>query len=399
MGVGRARLTRGAASAFWTLVAIRAAFWAGVAVTLLWERSRAHVPTFRAYEARTDLLFSTFAEWDSAWYIHIAERGYDSVQAAAFFPLYPLLVDGLDTITRSTVVAGVLVSLGAAGIAAVLLRELARPYLRDDAAGDAVLYLALYPFAFVFTAVYSEGLFLALAVGAFLAATRNRPWLAALCGALAVATRPVGLALLPALVLLLVAGQPRSPRLALRLAPLALVPVPIAIFALHLDRRLGNARAFVDAQSAHWDRHTPMLGPLGGLWEAASTAWHGAARVLLHLPRGSRVEYPDSLGTLNVAHFAVLVAMLWLTWVAWRRLGAAYGVYSLGTIAIVLSSTVALWPLQSLPRFALADFPLFLALAALTEERPRAREIVLCAFAAVGAALAVTFARGGVFIG
>ena len=46
-------------------------------------------------------------------------------------------------------------------------------------------------------------------------------------------------------------------------------------------------------------------------------------------------------------------------------------------------------PLLSMPRFLLADFPVFLALASLVEARPRARELVLAAFAAAGALLAV----------
>jgi hypothetical protein len=90
----------------------------------------------------------------------------------------------------------------------------------------------------------------------------------------------------------------------------------------------------------------------------------------------------------------VLAGALWLTWVAWRRLGVAYALYSAATLAIVLSVPAEGFPLVSLPRFLLADFPLFLALAALTLDRPRAREVTLCTFAALGAVAAAAFARG-----
>ena len=43
------------------------------------------------------------------------------------------------------------------------LAEIARPILGGRGANDVVLYLALYPVGFVFTALYSDGLFLALA--------------------------------------------------------------------------------------------------------------------------------------------------------------------------------------------------------------------------------------------
>ena len=100
------------------------------------------------------------------------------------------------------------------------------------------------------------------------------------------------------------------------------------------------------------------------------------------------------MGLWNLSHLALLGAAAWLTWVAWKRFGAAFGAYSVATLVIALSAPAEGFPLVSLPRFLLADFPLFLALASLTLERPRAREALIVAFAALGAAAAVAFARG-----
>ena len=76
-----------------------------------------------------------------------------------------------------------------------------------------------------------------------------------------------------------------------------------------------------------------------------------------------------------------------LTWLAWRRLGAAWGLYSAATLLIALSSPAAVVPLVSLPRFLLADFPLFVVLAPY-------RRVVAPVFAAVGAVACVAFSRG-----
>jgi hypothetical protein len=65
----------------------------------------------------------------------------------------------------STLVAAVLVSLAAAGVAAVLVWRIARSAAGEAVAGDTVLPLALYPSALVFTGAYSDALFLALAAG------------------------------------------------------------------------------------------------------------------------------------------------------------------------------------------------------------------------------------------
>jgi hypothetical protein len=375
-----------------TFLGIRIAFWLGVALTLLWAplRGSERIPPFRAYDGLTDLLFGTFAQWDSVWFLHIAEFGYDSREITAFLPLYPLVVHGVAEVTRSTVVAGVLVSLAAAGVAAVLLKRIAGAALGRD----SVLLLALFPTAYVFTAVYSEGLFLALATGSFLAGLQRRSLLAGVLGGLAAATRILGLALVPALLVLLWQRQ-RSWR---ALAPVLLVPAGLGAYALYLETRFGDALAFVHAQgSADWNRETPALGPLSGLWRAASAAWHGALELLLHLPRNQ--NYPegysrtDMWATWNVVQFALLVAAIWLTWVAWRRLGPAFGVYSVGVLAIVLAAPAQLSPLVSFPRFLLADFPLFIALAAVLEGRPRLRTSVLLLFAGAAAVAAVAFSR------
>jgi hypothetical protein len=283
----------------------------------------------------------------------------------------------------------VLVSLVSGAVGAGVLAQIARPLLGERGAHDVVLYLALYPIAFVFTSLYSEGLFLALAAGSFLAAMRGRPLLAGVLGGFATGTRLIGLALLPALVILLWRG--RDGRSLVRLAPLLLLPAAVGLYALYLDHAIGDPWAFTSAQ-AEWHRETSPLGPIQGLKDAVLAAGRGA-RNLLDMPAGGPGN-EQRVGLWNLSHLALLAAAIWLTWVAWRRLGPAFGAYSAATLAIVLSAPAEGFPLVSLPRFLLVDFPLFLALASLTLERPRWRDAVLVAFAALGAVAAAGFARG-----
>jgi hypothetical protein len=392
----RRLLTGPAARPFWTLVWIRVAFWVGAALALLWAPLRHDFPPFRAYDARTDLLFLTFAQWDSGWFLRIADHGYDIPATSAFFPLYPLVVRAVGFVLGSTLVAAVLVSLAAAGVGAVLVWRIARAVVGDAAAGDTVLLLALYPSALVFTGAYSDGLFLALAAGSVLAARRNRGWLAGMLGGLAVATRLMGLALVPALLVLLW-PRGRSRRDLVRPAPVLLLPAALGLYCLYLDHRFGDPLAFENAQTLYWLRETSPFGPLGGLWDSIAAGYHGAAELLLHLPRelGEPGGFPDRdrFATWNVLHLLLLVAALWLTWVAWRKLGPALGVYAVAVDAAVLSGTHEVFPLASLPRYLLANFPLFIALAALLRDRPRAREATVIAFAALGAVAAVAFSR------
>ena len=384
---------------FWTLVSIRVAFWFVAALALLWEPLDAgdKIPPYRAYEARTDLLFAAFAQWDATWFLNIAENGYVNLRGTLYQPLYPLLARALSYPLFSLLVASVLISLVAAGIGAVLVERLATPLLGERTARDAVLLLALFPVAFVFTAPFSEGLFLALSAGAFLAAVRERPWLAGGLAALAVSTRLAGLALIPPLLYLL---WPRTRDLRAYVRPLgvALVPIGLLAYMAYLHRRFDDPFAFARAPATYWERETATLGPLGGLWSGLSGGWHGAAELGLHLPRASGhpagLPDRDQLAALNVVHALVLVAALWLTWVAWRRLGPAYGLYALTSTLLPLAAVVEFFPLVSFPRYALVNFPLFLALAAVLADRPAARQVVLVAFGALGGAAAVAFAHG-----
>jgi hypothetical protein len=382
---------------FLTLVGIRTAYWLCAVLALLWAPIRSEFPPYSAYEARTDLLFGTFAQWDSGWFLRIADHGYDVLPTSAFFPLYPLAVRGGGLVVGSLLVSGVLISLLSAGVAAVLVWQIARRYADEEVADDTILLLSLYPAALVFTAVYSDALYLALASGSILAALRGRSWLAGLLGGLAVLTRLVGLALLPALAIALWPHR-RTPRnLVAFLGPLLLLPAALAAYLLYLNHRFGDPAAFANAQELYWQRSTTALGPLGGLWDSVAAGWNGAAELARHLPRalGDPEGFPDRdrFAVWNMLHLGLLLAALWLTWVSWRRLGAALGMYALAVDVAVLSGTHEVFPLASLPRYLLGNFPLFIALALTLQNRRQAREWTIIAFAAVGAVAAVGFSR------
>jgi hypothetical protein len=379
---------------FWTLVSIRVAFWVATALTLLWAPLHGvGIPADRAYTSLGDLLFTTFEQWDAQWFVHVAKDGYNPV-SAAFFPLYPLLLRALHAVFRSYLVAGTLISLVSGGVAAWALAQIARPLLGERGARDSVLYLALFPTAFVFTALYSDALFLALSTLSFLAALRGRSWSAGILGGLAVATRLVGIALLPALLYLL--WKRRRPQ---DLLPLVLLSGAVLLFSLYLHHAAGvhDAMAWRHAQAtSEWQRESGTLGPLTGLWWAIEAGGHGGLEILRHLPRGlgapGGFSHADTIAFWNAAHLVLLAVGIWLTWVAWKRLGPAFGLYSAATLVVVLWAPSTGFPLVSLPRFLMDDFPVVLALVAVTRERHR--DFVLIALAALSAVAGVAFAHG-----
>ena len=316
-----------------------------------------------------------WARWDSVWFLRIAEHGYQQASPAgagtAFFPLYPLSVRMVGrALLGHYVLAGILISLVASLVAFFLLHRLAEERLGADGARRAVLYLALFPFTFVLMAVYSESLFLALSLGAFVLAERGR-WAGAwLLTGLAILTRAAGIALVPALLVLAWRRPDRAQ--ALRTLPLAVVLA--ALYPLQLWRDLGDPFAFGHAQSL-WHRHLSAAGPLGGLWDGLRAGWAGIQQLAwgatAHRAWPAVADTPPMrVALVDLAALAFTALFLCLTVVAWRRFGAPYGLFCAVSLALPLSTPSSQWPLQSLPRFGLAVFPLFLALAAVGG-RPR----------------------------
>jgi hypothetical protein len=320
-----------------------------------------------------------WARWDSVWFLRIAEHGYGAASgvASAFYPLYPLTLAGVGrALGGHYVLAGILVSLTATLVSFLLLYRLAEERLGADGARRAVLYLAVFPMSLFLQAVYSESLFLALALAAFLLAERGR-WLGAgTATGLAVLTRISGVALLPALVLL----AWRRPERRRALAGLCVAPAIFAVYPLYLGLARGDALAFARSQG-FWNRHLSYAGPLGGIWDGLRAGWAGVRQLV----SGSHTHYywapvrdtdPMRVAAVNLEALVFLVLLAVLTAVAWRRFGAPYGLFCAISLAIPLSVPSTRWPLLSLPRFGLVLFPCFLALAAIGG-RPRLHSAIL----------------------
>jgi hypothetical protein len=321
-----------------------------------------------------DLGYATdiWARWDSDFFLRIAQNGYDDA-SAAFHPLYPGAVAGLGRVFGGHyILAGLVISLLAGAGSFVLLYQLAGKRLGADGARRSVLYLAVFPMALFFQAVYSESLFLFLVLAAFALAEKSSFAAAGLVTGLAILTRAAGLALLPALAILAWRNRDRLRAL----GGLALALPVAAIYPLVLWQQLDDPFAFTDAQD-RWHRHFSRAGPFGGLWDGLVAGWRGLEQFIVG--HGTHVAGVSArhAAAENLQAAVFLLVFLALTVVAWRRFGAPYGLFAAVSLAIPLSYPSSRWPLLSLPRFGLVIFPFFLALAALTEGRPRALAAVV----------------------
>jgi hypothetical protein len=364
----------------------RAAIWIAAIFAFFFFEPNRHPDASRWDTARLhDLGYFTdiWARWDSDFFLRIAQNGYDDA-AAAFHPLYPALIAGLGRVFFGHyVLAGLVVSLLCCLGSFVLIHRLAEERLGAEGARRTVLYLAVFPMALFLQAVYSESLFLLLVLAAFALAERNRFAGAGLVAGLAILTRAAGLALLPALGLLAWRHRDR-PR---ALAGIALALPVAALYPVLLWQQVGDPWAFTDAQD-RWHRHLSRAGPFGGIWDGVVAGWRGLEQFVVGHGTHVTGANPMHAAAENVQALAFLVVFLALTVVAWRRLGAPYGLFAALSLAIPLSYPSSRWPLLSLPRFGLVIFPLFLALAVVTATRPRLHTaVVACSALFLGIAV------------
>jgi Mannosyltransferase (PIG-V) len=375
------------------LVASRALVWtAGVSAWLLFRLSGDvrfdHDGLTHSFGSVGNALAAPAVRWDSNWYVDIAQHGYrhESVEPA-FFPLYPLLMRGLGEVVGSVVVAGVAISLAAFFVALVLLHRLTELELGPEVARRAPLLLALFPTSLFFSAVYTEALFLALELGAFVAARRGRWALAGALGGLGAATRNTGWLLAPVLLALYLYGPrgdpppQRAPGRAARWRPryplrgdvlwIGLVPLGLAGYLIFMQVHFGDLLAPWHAQ-AHFRR--VFEGPLSAYWHGAEKAWDGVTGIFAGDPFGPAAR--------KIGQFAVITGALAATVGVLRRLPAAYGLYALLSIVPVLSFPYPPGPLASSLRYVVVIFPLFMWLALRLRDR-RAYVATVVVFAAM----------------
>ncbi|HEY3272363.1 MAG TPA: hypothetical protein VGJ92_01300 [Methanocella sp.] len=143
--------------------------------------------------------------WDGPLYVDIARDGYSATPLNeagmanyAFFPLYPLLIGLVASVVGNYAIAGLIVSNIFLVVACVYIYR----YVSLDADADrgtarrTAKYLILFPMAFLFSAVLTESLFVALSIACLYYARRGNWLIAGLLGFLVPLTRLPGLAIL-----------------------------------------------------------------------------------------------------------------------------------------------------------------------------------------------------------
>jgi hypothetical protein len=183
-------------------------------------------------------LLGVWERFDTLWYLHIAQHGYDQPMAVIFYPLYPSMIRVVGVIMPSTL-ASLVISTAAAFFCFWGLLRLAQ--MDGEAPGrmETLLWLAVWPSSFVLFAGYAESLTLGLIVWAVIFARQQRWEFATFCGCLAGLSRPSGV--LVAIPLFVLAWRSR------RLRSLIVILSPIGLLSYWVWLRWSGRLSVVEA--------------------------------------------------------------------------------------------------------------------------------------------------------
>jgi hypothetical protein len=321
-------------------------FWPVVtylAIRLATLLAVAFVDQFTHKSLRIDL----FA-WDGKWFISAAQHGWPrhlpmvnghvTGNTSAFFPLYPLAIRGLSSVTSLSPLTSGLVISGATGLTAVLgVGMLVRNYAGEQRAKRAALLFVVFPGTFVFSLAYSEGIAISCLSFGLLALLRNKWLVAGVLGLLATATSPIALAFV--LSCAWCAGRESIGHHNWRsLAAPVLAPLGFLGFMLWLWEHTGVLSAWRLTERQGWQSYPSFVYPV-----------HIMARFV------SNPVAPTETG--QILFVGTVVGLIGMVLAVRQRQPAPVLIY--GVTAFVLAAVAA--PVGLRPRFLLLAFPLVVA--------------------------------------
>ncbi len=337
-----------------------------------------------------------FGNFDGVHYLRIAQNGYDAEFSQAFFPLYPLLIRfvadsnlflqkdmQIDTkiyVDPSYFFSGFILANLFFLLALVLFYKLVRIDFNHKIAFGSALLLVVFPTSFYFGSIYTESLFLFLALGALYFVRKNNFLVAGIFSAFASATRIMGLFLVP--VLLIEAYlQFREGRMTRKgdfariVVGVLLTPFGTLLYMLFLRLNFDNPVYFLTSQ--------PLFGAertAGNLIFLPQVIYR-YAKIFVTVPLHSPLFFNAFLEfTFTIA---VLISLVFF----YRKMRFSYFIFTLGCVVLpTLTGT-----LSSMPRYSLMGF---LLLPFIVQVVKRYYSLLLLLFIALGIILLSIFIRG-----
>jgi len=307
------------------------------------------------YQSVLDLFFI----WDSYWYIEIVEYGYSyfpgELSSVAFFPLYPLFVKIFSFLFGNPKLVGFIISNAALFLACFYLYKLTNLEFRNKSiAMKAVFFMLIAPVSFFFSIIYTEGLFLFLAISCFYY-MRKKQWLtASILGFFLSLTRSVGFIiffpmLMEYLDLDFYNFKIRKEKIKKDILYLLLVPAGLLSYMAYLYVKFGNPFVFYTVQAT-------------GSWLRKFTSVFFTLHTIIYCPFLYAMIFAGS----------IVLAILLITYLYFSEARLSYTIYSL----LLLGAYLSTGNLASIQRFIGVIFPLYISLALIANKNKYLRNLL-----------------------
>jgi Gpi18-like mannosyltransferase len=288
-----------------------------------------------------------WGNFDGEHYLAIAQNGYRPL-TYFFFPLFPMLIKFVSLFIGASLkdylISGLLVSHISLIFALVGLYKLIEIDGEKNLARRMLILLLLFPTSFFFGSVYTESLFLALTVWSFYFARKGKWFLAALLGGCSSATRIVGLALFPALLV----EYLKTRKVKLDVLWLLLIPLGLGFYTIYLWLRTKDPLNFFNTVSIFGAQRSSTFVFLPQVF------YRYIFKILPNLNYTVLTSFFP-----GVLEFVIALAFLSLSILAFWRIRLSYAVFlAVGYLIPTLSGSFS-----SLPRYVLVLFPAFILMA------------------------------------
>lgn len=291
-------------------------------------------------ENKQDFFIRWVGGWDGRWYLDIAQNGYtsfgDKLITIVFYPVYPILIKLISTVTSNFSLAAILVSTLFSFTAAIALFELTLLDFNKKVALLSVWFLNIFPTSYFLQAPYTESVFLTTSILTVYLFRKKLFVTSGLLGFLSALTRINSLTLSSLLFIeKKITRQNLVTYLMIPLGFLGYLGINLYMF--------GDSLYFTKPLFENWGKRLD--------W-----SWVGIYHLL-----GSDI----SLGSI---YFYELVAIAFITFCGiytYLKIRKSYGVYIFTSLLLFCSTNFIL----STPRYALILFPIFITLGTIKNKK------------------------------
>ncbi len=344
-----------------------------------------------SFEFSLDHILYQFTKWDAHHYINIADHWYVSEDAynlspelfaekeyvfIAFYPLYPIIVRLFSFICPNITLSAHIVSNIFIMLSIAAMYKLVKIDYSRKTAITVSLMLVFSPYGFFFSLAFTESLFLFLTLMFFIMLRKEKYVYAGIFGLLSALTKNFGLLLIipygVRIIELACKKHYSLLQILKKLLPGAMILAGFGIYLCINKAVSGEWFKFMTYQNEHWNQRI-------------SCPWENVVNHMMWFLGESDVmanKWFIWFGDISSVCFAMGVC-----WAGRKKIPFMYSIYSLAYIFLTLTVS---WLLSG-PRYLLVNFPTYIVLGRLCENKKWLTVLIIVAEIIIGTVCTVGY--------